>query len=469
MDALEAAKRNAVEIADLRFTDIKGLWQHISVSFECLTEELFEAGKGFDGSSIRGFQEINESDMLAVPDRAAYFIDTFSKNSTINIISDIRDPVSGEHYTKDPRHVARKAEDYLRSSGIAETSSFGPELEFYILDCLRFGSGPNFSGYFFDSEEGAWNTGKNSDRRPNLGHRPRLKEAYFPVPPIDSLHDIRSEMMVELGKAGVPAEVHHHEVGSGGQTEIGIRHGPLLATADNVMKYKYITKNVAKRNDKTVTFMPKINPLDNGSGMHTHISLWKDGDNIFYKKGKYADLSDIGVHFIGGLLHHAYSLLAFCAPTTNSYRRLVPGFEAPVNLAYSKRNRSACIRIPMYSSDPGSKRIEFRPPDPACNPYLAFSAMLMAGLDGIRKETAPPEHADFDLYHAGGKEGMKIRSTPGSLEESLHSLENDRGYLLEGGVFTQDLIESYIEIKRSEMSEMISRPHQYEFHLYSHL
>jgi glutamine synthetase len=467
-EVMKFIKDEGIQVIDLKFVDLPGLWQHFSVSAREFNEDAFTEGVGFDGSSIRGFQEINESDMLLMPDADATFVDPFTAVPTLSIICDVRDPVTGSLYSRDPRHIAKKAEAHLRSGGVAQCAYFGPEAEFYILDSIRFDQSYNYGYYHLDSEEGFWNSGKEGENgEKNLGYKPRYKEGYFPVPPMDSLQDIRSEMMLTLEKMDVPVEIHHHEVGTAGQTEIDLRFDTLTKMADNMMKYKYVIKNVARRHGKTVTFMPKPIFQDNGSGMHVHQSLWSDSKNLFYKKGNYADLSQTAVHYIGGILTHTPALLAFCAPTTNSYRRLVPGYEAPINLIYSQRNRSACVRIPVYSRSEKSKRIEFRCPDPAANPYLALSAMLLAGLDGIEKKLTPPEPVDKDLYSLAPEEKAKVKSTPGSLQEVLHALENDHKFLLKGGVFTEDLIETWLTYKQKKELEAVQlRPHPYEFALY---
>ncbi len=464
-EVLAFAKANKVEIIDLKFVDLPGLWQHFSISTSELNEDLFAHGIGFDGSSIRGFQAINESDMLLMPDPNTAMMDPFTELPTLSLICNIKDPITGQSYTRDPRYVAQKAEKYLQSTGIADTSYWGPEIEFYIFDNIRFDQGPNYGFYFIDSEEGAWNTG--SDVRPNLGYKPRYKEGYFPVPPMDHQHDIRSEMVRTLEKCGVTVEIHHHEVGTAGQAEIDMRYTTLARMADQVLLYKYVIKNVGRRRGKTVTMMPKPLFQDNGSGMHTHQSLWKKGKNIFYDKKGYALLSDTARHYIGGLLKHADALCGLIAPTTNSYRRLVPGYEAPINLAYSQRNRSACIRIPTYSSSEKARRLEFRTPDPSCNPYLAFPAMLMAGLDGVRNKIEPPPPIEKDLYELSGAEAKKIKSMPGSLDQALDALERDHDFLLKGDVFTPDVIETWISYKRKrEVDPVRLRPHPHEFALY---
>ena len=415
-EVIKMAKDNDLKILDYKFMDFPGLWQHFSVPIDSLDEEVFEDGVGFDGSSIRGWQSINESDMLIVPDPDTAIIDPFMDPPTLSMICDIRDPVTGSQYSRDPRSVARKAENYLKSSGIADTAFFGPEAEFFIFDDIRFDQTHDCGYYYVDSVEGRWNSGK--DEKPNLGYKPRYKEGYFPVPPSDSLQNIRSEMMLTMIESGINVEAHHHEVATGGQGEIDFRFSPLLSCADQLILYKYIVKNVARKHGKTATFMPKPLFDDNGTGMHVHQSLWK-GDTPLFAGSGFAGLSEMALHYIGGLLKHASSLLAFAAPTTNSYKRLVPGFEAPVNLAYSQRNRSAAVRIPVYSTNPKSKRLEFRCPDATCNPYLAFSAMLMAGLDGIQNKIDPGDPLDKDLYDLEPEEMEKIPSTVGSLEDAL--------------------------------------------------
>ena len=464
-EVLEFAKKNKVEIVDLKFTDLPGLWQHFSIATTEFNEELFESGIGFDGSSIRGFQSIDESDMLLFPDPSSAFLDPFTQLPTLSLICDVKDPITGQNYSRDPRFVAQKAEKYLKSIGIADISYWGPELEFYILDNVRFDQSYNYGYYYIDSEEGFWNSG-NGDK-PNLGYKPRYKEGYFPVPPMDHLQDIRSEMLRTLEKIGVRMEIHHHEVGTAGQSEMDMRFTTLTRMADQVLMYKYVTKNVARKHGKTVTMMPKPLFMDNGSGMHVHQSLWKNGKNLFYDKKGYALISDLARHYIGGILKHADALCALVAPTTNSYRRLVPGYEAPINLVYSQRNRSACVRIPMYSKSEKAKRLEFRTPDPSCNPYYAFAAMLMAGLDGIENKIEPPPPLDKDLYDLEPEEAAKIKSVAGSLEQVLDALEQDHDFLLKGGVFTKDVVDTWIEYKRKkELDPVRLRPHPYEFVLY---
>jgi glutamine synthetase len=464
-EVLDLVREKKLEIVDLKFTDLPGTLQHFSVPAKELDESIFREGIGFDGSSIRGFQAIHESDMLLVPDPATAHVDAICRVPTLSLVCDVRDPVTREEYWRDPRHIAQKAEAYLLSTGLADTSYFGPEAEFFIFDNVRFDQNQHSGYYFIDSEEGIWNSGK--DDRANLGYRPRYKEGYFPTAPTDSLQDLRSEAILKMIQAGIDIEVHHHEVATAGQGEIDMRFQSLTRMADQVLLYKYILKNVARAHNKTVTFMPKPLFGDNGSGMHVHISLWKGGANLFFDPEGYAQLSVAGMHFIGGLLAHSPALLAFCAPTTNSYRRLVPGYEAPVNLVYSQRNRSAAVRIPVYSLSPRAKRVEYRPPDPSCNPYLAFPALLMAGLDGIRKEMDPGFPMDVDIYELAPEEAKKIKTVPGSLEETLRALEADQEFLLQGGVFTTDLIETWIRYKREkELDPVRLRPHPYEFYLY---
>ncbi len=461
---LDRIREEGVQVVDFRFTDFPGLWQHFSVPAQEVDEDTFEDGLGFDGSSIRGWQVINESDMLVVPDPSTGFIDPFFQHKTLVLTCDIVDPLTRESYIRDPRAVAKSAEAYLRSTGIADTAYFGPEAEFFLFDDVRFDSGPNFGFYEVDSIEGRWNSG--ADEGPNLGYKPRYKEGYFPVPPTDKLQDIRSEMMLTMGDLGLHVECQHHEVGTGGQSEIDLRFGPLVDTADAMMLYKYVIKNVATKHGKTVTFMPKPLFEDNGSGMHTHLSLWKDGQPLFAGDG-YAGLSDMAMHAIGGVLRHAPAILAFTNPTTNSYKRLVPGFEAPVNLVYSQRNRSAAVRIPMYSPSPKAKRIEFRCPDPSCNPYLAFAALLMAAIDGIENETDPGSSLDVDIYDLSPEESEGVPTTPPTLDEALSALEQDHDFLTAGGVFDADVIENHIAYKReNECQQVALRPHPHEFGLY---
>jgi glutamine synthetase len=465
-DVLQLASEAGAQIVDLRFSDLPGLMQHFSVPIGQLDQRAFDDGFGFDGSSIRGFQEIQESDMLLTLDATTAYIDPFLAGPTLAINCFVKDPVTGESYSRDPRFIARKAELHLRQTGIAETSFWGPECEFYIFDSIRFDQNAHEGYYAVDSEAGIWNSGAEQGGH-NLGYKPRHKEGYFPLPPMDHFQDLRTEMVLNLQKVGIDVEVHHHEVGTAGQAEIDIRFGTLLATADNVMKYKYIVKQTAHRAGKTVTFMPKPIFGDNGSGMHTHQSLWSGGENLFFDEMGYAQISDMARYYIGGLIAHAPALLAFTNPTTNSYRRLVPGYEAPINLVYSQRNRSACVRIPVFFRNAGAKRLEFRTPDPTANPYLAFAAMLMAGLDVIKNKIEPPDPIDKDLYDLPPEEARGVKQVPGSLEEVLNALEADHDFLLEGGVFTPDVIETWIAYKRThELDAVRLRPHPYEFHLY---
>ncbi|MDA2927542.1 type I glutamate--ammonia ligase [Acidobacteria bacterium AH-259-G07] len=462
---LRLIKEKNVEFIDLKFTDLPGLMQHFTLPVKEFNEDLFLHGIGFDGSSIRGFQSIDESDMLLKPDMKSAFIDPFMEHVTLSFICNVKDPISLKIYSRDPRSVAQKAERYLDTTGIGDTVYFGPEAEFYIFDEVRFDQTYNQGFYFIDSEEGFWNSGNGA--KPNLGYKPRYKEGYFPTPPMDSMQDLRSTMVKTMMKIGVDARLHHHEVGTGGQAEIGIQFNTLTNMADSLMKYKYVTKNVAHHYHKTVTFMPKPIFMDNGSGMHVHLSLWRSGTNLFFELGRYGDISELAEYCIGGILHHSSSLLAFTNPTTNSFRRLVPGYEAPINLMYSKRNRSACIRIPMYSPSEKAKRIEFRTPDPSCNPYLAFAAILMAGLDGIEHRIKPPAPIDKDLYELPPEEKAKVKSVPGSLESVIDALEEDHEYLLKGNVFTQDLLQVWIDYKREkEIDNIRLRPHPGEFALY---
>lgn len=469
-DVIGFARKAGVKIVDVRFVDMPGTWQHFSMPLQHFGEDAFEEGIGFDGSSIRGFQAINESDMLLFPDAGTAVIDPILEVPTLTIICDVADPITRQRYSRDPRNIAKKSEAYLLTTGIANKIFFGPEAEFFLFNDVRFDQGTNYGFYHLDSDEGIWNSGRQDNRgngRPNLGYRPRLKEGYFPVPPTDKLQDLRSQITLKLIEAGVDVEVHHHEVATAGQCEIDMRFGTLTKMADSLMWYKYVIKNMAYQAGMTATFMPKPLFGDNGSGMHCHQSLWNDDKPLFYDANGYALLSDTARWYIGGLLKHAAALLAFCAPTTNSYRRLVPGFEAPVNLIYSARNRSAAVRIPTYSNNPKARRIEFRCPDPAANPYLAFPAMLMAGLDGIQNKIEPPAPIDKDLYELEAEEAAHITSTPGSLNEVLVALEADHEFLLKGGVFTRDLIETYIDYKRTREFQPVSlRPHPYEFFLY---
>jgi glutamine synthetase len=468
-DVLKLVKEAGIDVIDVRFCDLPGLMQHFSIPAHELTADVFEDGLGFDGSSIRGFQEIQESDMLLIPDPNTAVVDPFTEHPTLDINCFVRDPLTGESYSRDPRYIVQKAAAYLASTGLADTAYFGPEAEFYIFDSVRFDQN-QFSGYYFlDSVEGVWNSGREReiDGSPNLGYKPRYKEGYFPVPPMDQFQDLRSEMMRVLEQVGIPIEVQHHEVGTAGQAEIDMRFDTITAMADKLMLYKYVVKNVARKRGYSVTFMPKPIFMDNGSGMHVHQSLWKGGEPLFFDEAGYAGLSDMARWYIGGLLTHAPAICAFSNPTTNSYKRLVPGYEAPVNLVYSQRNRSASVRIPLYSKSPKAKRLEFRCPDPSCNPYLAFSAMLMAGLDGIQNRIEPPPPVDKDLYDLPPEELAKVPQVPGSLNESLAALERDHDFMLKGNVFTPDVIETWIEYKKvREIDPVQLRPHPWEFYLY---
>ena len=464
-EVVALAKEKNIKIVDLKFMDLPGMWQHFSIMVDELSEDLFTEGIGFDGSSIRGFQAINESDMLLFPDPATALIDPVCQIPTLSITCNIKDPITLENYTRDVRHIAQKAEAYLQSTGIADISYWGPEAEFYLLNDIRYSQTQNSGFYHVDSVEGSWNSGK--EENPNLGYKPRYKEGYFPVPPSDTLQDIRSEICLKLIESGIDVEVHHHEVGTAGQGEIDIRYDTLTTVADKIALYKYIVKNVARSHNLVATFMPKPLFQDNGSGMHVHQSFWKDGKNIFFDPQGYSLLSETALYYIGGLLAHARSLCAIIAPTTNSYKRLVPGYEAPVNLAYSQRNRSACVRIPVDSKSENAKRVEFRTPDPSCNPYLAFSALMMAGLDGIQNRIHPGDPLDKDLYDLEPEELDDIESTPVSLGDALDALEDDHEYLLKGDVFTEDVLDVWIDYKReNEVDAVNMRPHPYEFFLY---
>jgi glutamine synthetase len=465
-EVLAFIESEGVQFVDVRFCDLPGSVQHFTLPVEGFSEDVFSEGLMFDGSSIRGFQEIHESDMLLLPDPSTAVLDPFRTYKTLNITFFVHDPLTREPYSRDPRNVARKAQDYLKGSGIADTAYFGPEAEFYIFDSVRYQTAANEGYYHIDSVEGAWNTGR-VEPGGNLGYKPRFKGGYFPVPPMDHYTDLRSAMVRNLIDCGIEVEMQHHEVGTGGQSEISIKFASLLNMADDLMLYKYVVKSTAQAAGKTVTFMPKPIFGDNGSGMHCHQSLWLDGSPLFYDEAGYAGMSDMGRYYIGGLLKHAPSLLAFTNPTVNSYHRLIPGFEAPVNLVYSQRNRSACVRIPITGSNPKAKRLEFRVPDPSANPYLAFSAMLMAGLDGIKNKIEPHEPVDKDLYELPPDEAASIPQVPGSLTAVLDNLEADHEFLLEGGVFTPDLIETWIAYKRAnELAPLQLRPHPHEFELY---
>jgi glutamine synthetase len=466
MDAkavLEYSAKHNAKILDLRFIDVPGIWQHVSYPIQELTADSFHEGFGMDASSIRGWAQIHESDMLLIPDPNTAFMDPFRDAPTLVMICNAVDPLSRRPYERDVRNLAIRAEEYLKKSGIADQAFFGAEAEFFIFDSVRFDSKENQAFYYVDSDEGRWNSGKEGA---NLGYRPRYKEGYFPVPPTDHYQDLRTDMVMHMQGVGIEVECHHHEVATAGQCEIDFKFDTLIKAADNMMKYKYVVRNVAYQYGKSVTFMPKPLFADNGSGMHTHQSLWNGGKPLFAGDG-YAGLSQMALWYIGGLLKHAAAVVAFAAPSTNSYKRLVPGFEAPVNLAYSRRNRSAAVRIPMYSNNPKAKRLEFRPPDPSCNPYLAYSAMLMAGLDGIENKIDPGGPLDKDIFDLSKEELSHVPSVPGSLEESLKALEKDHAFLTKGEVFHKDFIDLWIDYKMSrEVNPMRMRPHPFEFNLY---
>jgi glutamine synthetase len=461
--ALDLAAKQGAKMVDIKFVDTFGTWQHFSLPLDEVSPDAFTEGLGFDGSSIRGWKSIEASDMLALPDPATAFIDPFCAVPTLSLTCTIAETGTREPYTRDPRGIAQRAEQYLASTGLADTAYFGPEAEFFIFDNVQFDAKPNGTFYSIDSEEGIWNTGR--DEMPNLGNKIRHKEGYFPVAPLDTQQDLRTEMVLLLEQLGVKIERQHHEVATAGQAEIDYRFDTLVRAADAMMVYKYVLKNVAKKHGKTVTFMPKPLFGDNGSGMHTHQSLWKKGKPLFAGNG-YAGLSELALHYIGGLLKHAHALCALCSPTTNSYKRLVPGYEAPVNLAYSSRNRSAAIRIPTYSENPKAKRVEYRPPDPSANPYLAFAAMMLAGLDGIQNKLDPGEPMDKNLYELAPEEMAKVPQVPGSLSEAIVALEQDHEFLLKGDVFTMDFLDMWISAKRKEADALRLRPHPYEFFLY---
>jgi glutamine synthetase len=470
-DVVAFARDQNVQLVDLKFTDLPGTWQHFAVAARELGEGLLSEGVGFDGSSIRGFQAIHESDMLLVPDTATACIDPFHEYPTLSLVCEVRDPVTGGAYSRDPRNVARKAEAHLAASGIADTAFFGPEAEFYIFEHVAYGQEPHRGFYEVDSPEGFWNAGRGFGRNgdgglPNLAYTNRSQQGYFPAAPLDTLSDLRGRMTLTLERLGVEVEVHHHEVGGPGQAEIDLRFQPLVRMADAMQLYKYVVRNVARQAGKVATFMPKPIFEENGSGMHTHMSLWKNGETIMYDPDGYGLLSDTARHYVGGLLAHAPALLAFCAPTTNSYKRLVPGYEAPVSLLYSQRNRSAAVRVPVYFATPKAKRVEFRSPDPSANPYLAFAALLMAGLDGVRRRIEPPDPVDENLYALPPGRQAQIAQLPTSLGRVLDALEADHDFLLAGDTFTADLLEAYLEHKRNEVDEVRLRPHPWEFALY---
>jgi len=463
-EVLKMIQDQKIQMIDLKFIDMPGIWQHLTMFQDQIDESSFTDGVPFDGSSIRGWKAINESDMSMVLDPNTAWIDPFMKEPTLSIVCSIKEPRTGEWYDRCPRVIAQKALDYLNSVGVGDTAFFGPEAEFFIFDDVRFDQTQNAGYYYVDSVEGRWNSGK--EEGPNLGYKPDYKGGYFPVSPTDTSQDMRTEMLLEMAKCGVPIEKHHHEVATGGQCELGFRFGKLIEAADWLMIYKYVIKNVAKKYGKSVTFMPKPVFQDNGSGMHTHQSIWKDGKPLF-AGDKYAGMSEMGLHYIGGILKHAPALLAFTNPSTNSYKRLVPGYEAPVNLAYSQGNRSASVRIPLSGDNPKAKRLEFRCPDATCNPYLAFAAMLCAGLDGIKNKIDPGEPLDKNIYELSPEELAKVPSTPGSLDLALEALEKDHDFLTQGGVFTEDFIENWISYKLdTEVNPMRLRPHPYEFSLY---
>ncbi len=464
-DILNWIQNDDIKLIDLKFIDMPGTWQHLTLYRDEISESSFTEGVAFDGSSIRGWKAINDSDMAMVPDPNTAWIDPFMQEPTLSMICSIIEPRTGEPYDRCPRVIAQKALDFLNNTGIGNTAYFGPEAEFFVFEDIRFDQTENQGYYYVDTPEGRWNTGKEEPGG-NLGYKPRYKEGYFPVSPTDSLQDIRTDMLLTMAECGVPIEKHHHEVATGGQCELGVRFAPMIQAADFLMTYKYVVKNVAKNHGKTVTFMPKPLFNDNGSGMHTHQSVWKDGEPLFFGEG-YANLSQMALHYIGGLLKHAPAILAFSNPTTNSYKRLVPGFEAPVNLVYSQGNRSASIRIPITGSNPKAKRLEFRCPDATCNPYLAFAAMLCAGMDGIKNQIDPGSSLDVDIYDLGPEELAKIPSTPGSLLDALEALREDHSFLTDTGVFTEDFINNWIEYKLdNEVNPLRMRPHPYEFALY---
>jgi len=463
-EVIKMAKENNVRVVDIRYMDFPGTWQHFSVPLGELTESSFDDGFGFDGSSMRAWQEINNSDMIVIPDPETAKIDPFFEVATLAIIGNIHNPITHEAYSRDPRYIAKKTEQYLKSTGIGDTIYIGPEPEFFIFDNVKYASENNLAFYEIDSEEGAWNTGR--DEMPNLGYKVRHKQGYFPLPPADKFQDMRTEMMLTLEDLGIEMECQHHEVATAGQSEIDLRFAPLLKMGDQLAWFKYVLKNVAAKHNRTVTFMPKPIYNDNGTGMHTHVSFWKDGNPIF-AGSKYAGMSDEALFAIGGIMKHCKALCAITNPTTNSYKRLVPGFEAPINLAYSSRNRSAAIRLPMYSSSPKAKRIEFRTPDPSCNGYMAFSAITMAMIDGIQNKLDPGDPMDKNIYDLPPEELKELDSAPGSLEEALDALEANHDFLLKGDVFTKDAIEYWIKYKReNEVTPVNSRPHPHEFFLY---
>ncbi len=463
-EVLSLCKERQIRVVDFRFIDFPGLWQHFSIPVEGLEEDTFEEGLGFDGSSMRGWRGIAESDMLVIPDPTTAFVDPFSEQATLILICNIVDPITKEPYNRDPRNIAMKAEEYLKTSGLGDAAYFGPEPEFFIFDDIRYDQNEHSGYYFIDSIEGQWNTGR--DEGPNLGYKPRYKEGYFPVPPTDKYQDLRNRMVSNLQACGIEVECQHHEVATAGQAEIDIKFDTLLRTADKVQIFKYVVKNTAYQAGKTVTFMPKPVFTDNGSGMHVHMSFWKNNQNLF-AGDEYAGMSETAKFAIGGILQHAPALVALTNPTTNSFKRLVPGYEAPTRLAYSSQNRSAAVRIPMYSASPKSRRIEFRCPDPSANPYLAFSALMMAAADGIRNKIDPGQPLDKNLYDLPPEELASVPSTPATLEVALDSLENDHEFLLAGDVFSRDAIFNWVGYKReNEVDALRLRPHPHEFALY---
>jgi glutamine synthetase len=465
-DVVQRIKDEEIRFLDLKFVDLFGTLQHLTVPAEVVDEGSFQTGFGFDGSSVKGFQKINESDMLLLPDPNSVFLDPFFDDPALSVFCDISDPVRMKPYSRDPRGIARRAQRLVRSIGLADEVYFGPELEFFVFDEVSFDQATQHGYYFLNSSAAFWAAGKEGTG--SLGHQAARKQAYFAAPPVDRYNNLRSKISNVLRQTGLETELHHHEVAAAGQCEIGFRFGPMLLQADAAIKYKYVVKNVVDRYGKTATFMPKPLLQENGSGMHMNMSLWKDGKNLFYSDGGYADLSEFAIFFIGGLLRHARALCAICAPTTNSYRRLVPGYEAPMNLIYSSRNRSACVRIPVSGASAKTKRVEFRTPDPSCNPYLGFAAVLMAGIDGVQNRIQPPAPVDEDIYQLAGTEGgQSIESTPESLGEALQALEEDHEFLLQGDVFASDVIEAWIETKRRNEIDFIRlRPHPGEFSLY---
>jgi len=467
-DVMDMIRKNNIQMIDFKFIDLPGTWQHTTHTVSHFNKDVFKSGAGFDGSSIRGFQEIHESDMLLMPDPTTAFIDPFAQVPTLSLTCDVFDPTTRTNYTRDPRNIAKKAEAYLKKTGIATTSYFGPELEFFVFDSARFDQNQNSGYYFLDSSEANWNSGKeDTENNPNTAYKIRNKEGYFPVAPHDTLMDLRTQMVLTMQRIGIQVEIHHHEVATGGQCEIDMRFSNLTRMADKVMMYKYVVKNVARKAGKVATFMPKPLFGDNGSGMHCHQSLWKDETPLFYDAKGWAMTSQLCRWYIGGLMKHGHALMAFCAPTTNSYKRLVPGYEAPVNLVMSQRNRSAACRIPMYWTSPGARRVEFRCPDPSANPYLAFAAMMMAGLDGIKNKIDPGQPVDKNIFELPASEAKKIKQVPSSLEQSLAALEDDHDFLTQGDVFTQDVIDTWIDYKRKkEIDPVRLRPHPWEFYQY---